>query len=450
MLSPQDYGLIGMVTIFTVFTQAFINSGFSQALIRKKDTTEAEYSSVFYFNLAAGIFFYIVLFFSAPYISLFFDEHQLTGITRYVGLIIVFDAAALIQKTIITKEVNFKTQTKIALTSSLVSGALGIFLAFNGYGVWSLVYKLLTNHFLQSLLLWTSSRWRPQKTFSRSAIKNLFGFSSKLLASAILDKVYGAVFNLTVAKFYSAKELGLFTRARIFKDMIALNLSEVVGKVSFPVLAKTQDEPIRLKNNYKKLLVSINFIVWISLLTLAGVAEPMIVTLLGTQWVESVIYLQLLCFVGVFYPMHQLTKNILFVYGKSGLFFRLQILTKLLAVPAILTGVFVGIKHMIVVMIIVGFVEFFAKSYYSGGLLNYPILKQLKDLRATFLLAVFVGLSIYSLNLITNLTPPITLALQLILATSLVIGLSELLKLKEYAYLKEIVLQQLNRKKPLS
>lgn len=445
LLSPREYGLIGMVTIFTILTQPFINSGFSQALIRKKSCTDIEFSTVFYFNLFTGIFFYCIIFLAAPYISTFFNEPELTKITRVIGLIIIIDAATIIQSTILTKDVNFKLQTQIGLGASVVSGILGIVLAFMGFGVWSLVYKTLAQQIIRSFLLWVNNRWRPKKVFSFHALTELFGFSSKLLASAILDKVYYNIYNLVIAKYFSAKELGLFTRAKMFKDLIAQNLSEMVGSVSFPVLASMQDEPQRLKDSYKRIFTSINFIVWIALFILAAIAESLIVTFIGEQWLDSVIYLQLLCFVGVFYPTHALTRNILYVFGRSGLAFRLEVFTKILAIPAIFTGVFFGIKYMILAMIVGGLIEFMVKAYYSGEIVNYSILSQIKDLVPTFFLALLNGISLYLIGILINTNPIFTLFVQLTTGLILTLGLSELLKYSDYLFIKEVAVSQLNR-----
>ena len=442
LLSPREYGLIGMVTIFTILTQPFIDSGFSQALIRKKECTETEFSTVFYFNVLSGIFFYIVIFFSAPYISLFFNEPQLTNLTRVIGLIIIINSTSIIQTTTLTKDLNFKLQTKIGFVSSVSSGVLGIILAFNGFGVWALVVRSIAESAVKSIMLWLMNRWRPQIIFSLGVLKELFGFSSKLLASAILDKIYYNIYNLVIAKYFSARDLGLFTRAKMFKDIVAQTISEIVGKVSFPVFASIQNEPERLKSNYRQVLTSTNFIIWISMFVLAAIAEPLITVLIGRQWIESVVYLQLLSFVGVFYPTHVLTRSILMVYGKSGLFLRLQIFTKALAVPAILAGVIWGIKFMILAMILTGTIEYLVKAYYSGKLVGYTVFQQLKDLIPTCLLASVVGIFLYLIGLSLNINSVLTLFIQLSIGAFLIIGFSEIFKLKEYLLIKKISINQ--------
>jgi O-antigen/teichoic acid export membrane protein len=366
-------------------------------------------------------------------------------------LIIIINSTSIIQTTILTRDLNFKLQTKNGLISSVSSGVLGIILAFSGFGVWALVVRSLAESFTKSIMLWLMNRWKPQMGFSLKVLKELFGFSSKLLASAILDKIYYNIYNLVIAKYFSARELGLFTRAKMFKDLAAQTISEIVGKVSFPVFASIQNEPQRLRDNYKQVLTSTNYIIWISMFVLAAIAEPLVIALIGKQWIESVIYLQLLSFVGVFYPTHVLTRNILMVYGKSGMLFRLEIFTKALAVPAILIGVIWGIKFMILAMVFTGIVECLVKAYHSGKIVGYPILQQLKDLSSTFFLAFTVGVILYLIAQSLSTSSYITLFIQLSIGIFFIIGFSEFFKLKEYLFIKEISITQvkglMNRKK---
>ncbi|NLD46825.1 MAG: lipopolysaccharide biosynthesis protein [Clostridiaceae bacterium] len=439
LLSPREYGLVGMVTIFIVLTQPFINSGFSQALIRKQDCTETDFSTVFYFNLVIGVLLYFILFFTAPFISAFFKEPQLTKITRVIGLIIVIDAATLIQTTILTKEINFKRQTQITISSTLISGVLGISLAYNGYGVWSLVFKTIAFHGFKSALLWYQNRWKPILKFSWTSFKQMFGFGSNLLISAILDKVYYNIYNLVIAKFFSARDLGLYSRADMFKNMIAVNISEVAGRVSFPVLAKLQNESDSLSVNYKKILTSIMFITSILLISIAASAEPLILTLIGEKWIDSIAYLQLLCFVGIFYPLHVMTRTLLFVYGKSRMFLKLQIVTKMLSVPAIILGIIYGIKIMIIAMIAASAIEYLIKAFYSGRIVGYPVGRQLKDLMPGFIIAIFIGSCLFFLDFFLHAKPIIILIIQICLGIILTIFLSKFFRIPEFKFIVDII-----------
>jgi len=443
LLTPREYGLVGMVTIFIVLTQPFINSGFSQALIRKQDCTQKDFSTVFYFNLLVGLVFYVLLFFAAPLISKFFKEPQLTLLTRVIGIIIIIDAATLIQTTILTKNIDFKKQTYILVSSSLLSGGLGIFLAFSGFGVWSLVYKTIAQHAIRSALLWYKNRWVPSRVFSKTSFKEMFGFGSNLLISAILDKVYYNIYNLIIAKFFSARDLGLYSRADMFKNMASTNISNIISRVSFPVLSNLQNDPERLSANYKKILTNTMFITLILMISIAAAAEPLILTLIGEKWADAIVYLQLLCFVGIFYPLHAMTRTLLYVYGKSRLFLNLQIVSKLLTIPAIMIGIFFGIKAMIIGMIVAGAIEYFMKAYYSGKIAGYSIKEQIKDLLPIVLLALFIGAALYLILYFLEMSPLIILIVQVVTGIGLTIVISHLFKISEYIFIKSILKEKL-------
>jgi O-antigen/teichoic acid export membrane protein len=438
LLTPREYGLVGMVTIFIVLTRPFINSGFRQALIRKTNCTNTDYSTVFYFNFLIGILAYFILFFCAPSIAAFFKEPQLVKITRLIGLIIIIDAATIIQTTILFKEINFKRQTAIIITSEIISGVLGIYLAYKGYGVWSLVYRTLAQYTMNSGLLWYLNRWRPSTEFSFTSFKELFGFGSNLLLTGIIEQFYYNIYNLVIAKFFSARQLGLYTRADMFKNLASTNLSEVIGRVLFPVLANFQDDPERLAVNYKKILTTIIFVTSILMVGMAASARALVLTLIGGKWVESIPYLQLLCFVGIFYPLHALTRTLLYVCGKGRLFLYLQIFSKLLTIPAIIIGIFFGIKAMIVGMIVAGGVEYLVKAFYSGRIVNYSVLSQLKDLIPIIMISVFIGISVYLLVFLPINRPWLILILQVFCGITLTVGLSKIFKIPEYILIKEI------------
>ena len=319
ILSPREFGLIGMITIFIAVSQSFIDSGFSSALIRKKDCSQTDYSTIFYFNLMVGIIFYVILFISAGAISSFFKEPQLYMILKVLGLGLILNAFGIIQRTILTKEINFKLQTKISLVASIGSGAVAISMALSNYGVWSLVVLTLGKVGLNSLFLWIWAKWKPLFVFSKKSFIELFSFGSKLLLSGLIDTIYRNVYYLIIGKFFSAAELGYYTRADQFQTLPSSNLNGVISRVSYPILSSIQDEPERLKSNYKKLIRSTMFLTFFLMLGLAAVAKPMVLTLIGEKWLPSVIYLQMLCFVGMQYPLHSLNLNILQVKGRSDL-----------------------------------------------------------------------------------------------------------------------------------
>jgi teichuronic acid exporter len=295
MLTPKEFGLIGMVTIFIAVSQSFLESGFSNALIRKKDCTQTDYSTVFFFNLAAGVIFFIVLFISAPAISNFFKEPELKTIVQVLALVLIIDSLTIIQRTILIRRVDFKLQTRISVISSTGSGLFAIILAWKGFGVWSLVGLTLAKESLNSFLLWLWNQWRPALVFSMSSFRELFSFGSKLLVSGLLDTIYRNIYFFIIGKYFSVQELGYFTRAYQFNTASSQSITGIMSRVTFPILAQMQDNPVMLKEGYRKMIKSIMLITFVIMLGMAAIAEPMIISLIGEKWRPSIIYLQMLC-----------------------------------------------------------------------------------------------------------------------------------------------------------
>lgn len=443
LLTPKEFGLIGMITIFIAISTSFINSGFSQALIRKKECTEIDYSTVFYFNLLVGILFFGILFVAAPAISRFFNEPQLIPLVRVLGIVLVIDSLTMIQRTTLTRRIDFKLQTKISVIANIVSGGIGIAMAFQGFGVWSLVAKTVSQEGVNSLLLWLWNRWRPMWTFSIKSFKELFSFGSKLLASGLIDTVYRNVYYLIIGKYFSAAELGFYTRADAFKNLPAQNINGIMSRVTFPVLAQIQDDTVRLKATYKIMIKTVMFISFILMAGMAATAEPMVIALIGEQWRPSIIYLQLLTFVGVLYPLHSLNLNMLNVLGRSDLFLKLEIIKKLVAIPTIIIGIIWGIKVMILGMWVNTLIAYYLNSYYSGKFINYSIKEQVLDILPSFFLALGMGTIVFFAGEFIETSYILKFIFQIIIGAIITLLASEILKPEPYVYIKEIVVDKI-------
>ena len=302
LLDPKEWGLIGMLTFFIAISQSFIDSGFSQALIRKSNCTNSDYSTVFFFNLAVGVLFYFILFFSAGPISRFYKEPQLFLLLRVLGLVLLINAATIIQRTILTKNINFKLQTKISIIASLSSGAISIILAYKGFGVWSLAIKTIAQNLITSVLLWIWNRWMPIIIFSKASFREMYGFGYKLLLSGLISTIFRNVYYLIIGKFFSATELGYYSRSDQFTNIPSSNITSVIQRVSYPVLSSLQNDALKLKKGYQKLIKSTMFITFVLMIGMAAVAKPMIIVLIGNKWLPALPYLQLLCFTSMLYP----------------------------------------------------------------------------------------------------------------------------------------------------
>lgn len=439
LLEPKEFGLIGMITIVIAISTSVIDSGFSQALIRKNNCTDIDYSTVFYFNFISGVFFFVILFVSAPYISIFFKEPQLTALVRVLAVVLIIDSLTIIQRTILTKRLNFKLQTKISIVASIISGIISIFMALKGFGVWSLVARQVSQRAVNSLLLWIWNRWYPILIFSKNSFLELYSFGYKLLISGLINTAYQNIYYAIIGKYFSATELGYYTRADQFRKLPSTNINSVIQRVTYPVLASIQDDRKRLKANYRRLIKSTVLITFILMIGMAAVAEPLIITLIGDKWRTSVGYLQMLCFVGMMYPLHSLNLNMLKVQGRSDLFLKLEIIKRIIALPTIIIGILFGIKIMIIGMIINSFIAYYLNSYYSGSQINYSMKEQILDILPILLLAILNGIVVFLIGIFLPLAYWLKLLIQVLSGGILIILFCEIFRLESYRSIKDVV-----------
>lgn len=438
LLSPEEYGVIGIIMIFIAVFNSIVDSGFSNALIRKNDASDTDYNTVFFFNLLISVVLFFVLYFSANAISTFFEIPILVPVTKVMASIVIINAFAIIQRTILVKNIDFKTQTKVSLLASLVSGAVGIGMALIGYGVWSLVGQQISRQLMNSLLLWVFNRWRPGLTISGKSFRELFGFGWKLLVSGLIDTVWKQIYQVVIGKCYSAETLGYYTRAEQFNMIFSSNLTAVVHRVSYPALSKIQDEKERLKQAYRKVIKTTMLVTFPCMLGLAAVAEPMVRVLIGDQWQPCVPYLQIICFSGMLYPLHALNLNMLQVKGRSDVYLILEIVKKTIAVGPILLGIFINIYWMLAGSVFTGFISYYLNGHFSGREIDYPCREQIRDIMPSFVISFTMAIAVYALSFI-KISPYVVFPLQFILGFGMMIGMCEILKLSEYQELKNIV-----------
>jgi len=442
LLTPKEFGLIGTIMVFITLSQVFINSGFSQALVRKPTCTQLDYSTAFFFNLAVGLFSFILLFFCAGYIAGFYKIPELKPLVQVLGITLIISSLTLIQGAILTRRIDFKLQTKISVIATVVSGIIALLMAYKGFGVWSLVAKSLVNQAINSALLWAWNRWKPDLVFSMASLKELFGFGSKLLVSGLIGTFFNNIYYIVIGKYFSAADLGFYTRAELFKNLPSQNVSDIATSVSYPVLAKVQHDPARLKAGTRKIITSTFFVVAVLMFGMAAVADSLVITLVGEKWRQSVIYLQMLCFVGLMYPLNSINVNLLNVVGRSDLYLKLQLIAQLLTIPVIILGIAFGIKFMILGMCINYLFAYIYFSKVSAKYSGYSFKQQVKDIYKPLLLVITMGVIVYLVDYLTDLKPLITLVLQVFVGALIVLLSGELLKLKEYILIKTIVIEQ--------
>ncbi len=404
LLTPADYGLIGMITVFFVVANVFINSGFGLAYVQKKDANETDASTIFFFNLFISIILYLLLWISAPLIANFYEETQLINLVRVMSIILIINSFSIMQVAKLTKEVNFKKKTIILLVSAIISGGTGITAALLNYGVWSLVIQGVVNASIKTLGLWIAYNWKPLFVFNFNSIKSFFSFSSWVLLTSIFRAVSDNIYILVIGKFFPAAELGFYTKAKQFQMMVSQQTSAAIGTVAFPVFSQLQDEKTRLKNAMRKFSqYTLLFIAPISA-TLIIIAKPLFLVLLTEKWLPMVLYFQLLLATGILYPIHMVNVQTLTAQGKTNLNFNIAMVKNSFRVINIAVMYRFGVVYIIYGEIFLSFIALIINAYYTKRLINYGILEQLKDLFSIILTSGI--LAVIGLLLINNLTNP--------------------------------------------
>jgi len=404
LLAPSDYGIIAMPIVFLAIAQCFIDSGFSSALVRKQDLKEEDLSTAFYFNIIVGIVCYAILFFVSPLIADFYDTPILADLLKVTALATLFNPLCAVQQALLTRKIDFRTQAVVSVTGASVSGCLGIYMAFNGFGVWSLVCQQVGGYLIRTILLWKLSTWRPKTGWSRASFGYLWNYGSKMLAAGLLDTIYNNLYTIVIGKVFSAKELGNYTRAQQISQLPSQNITGVLQRVTFPVLSSIQDEDGRLQKSYRKILKLSAFAIFPMMLCLSAIADPLVRILLGDKWEGCIILLQIVCFAMMWYPIHAINLNLLQVKGRSDLFLRLEIFKKIIGVSVLCLTIPHGVVWMVSGSIITSMFCLVINTYYTGKLINVGYLIQMRDLFPIFLvsLVMWTGIHVSTMH-VTNI-----------------------------------------------
>lgn len=433
ILTPSDFGVIGIVSIFIVLSTVLFDSGFANALIREKDPSEGDYSTVFIYNVLVASTLYIVLFFSAGLISRFFETPQILGILRVLGLVLIIDAIGFVQRVQLTRKLQFNVLMKINILCPILSGIIAIGFALNGYGIWSLVIKLLLTQVLLAVLYSFTNRWRPSLVFSKTSFKHLFDFGWKLLVAKLISQFYENLYALIIGSGFSMTTLGFFTNAQKLSTSASYSIESSVEKVSYPVLSKFQDDEPRLKAAFQKTFKNTVFITFPIMLVLAAIAPALFGLLLGEDWLPAIPYFQIMCFAGIFTPLHSLNLNLLQIKGRSDLYLLKTILGNMIATVVVGVVLFfnLGIYGLLWGLLVDYFISYFNNASHTKKMIGYSIIDQVKDIRKVFILSICTASVVYSFNYIVYLNNFFLLTFQLIVSAVIYIGLSYLFKVKE-------------------
>lgn len=441
ILFPEDYGLIAIVTIFILLANVFIESSFNTALIQKKGADELDFSSVFYLNLAISILLYVILFFSAPYIALFYNEPQLILVIKVLSLTLLFGSLYSVQNAFVAKKMLFKNLFLSSFGAIITSGIVGISGAYLGWGLWALVAQQLTYKIMVTSILWFTVRWRPRLLFSFIRIKRLFSFGWKILLSALLITISQNIIGLIIGKISNPAMLGFYNRGKQFPELFVHNINGSIQSVLFPALASEQDNPERVKGLLRRSLITSSFVVFPMMVLLFSIAEPLIILLLTDKWLPAVPFLQIFCVIYALMPIHTVNLQAINALGKSDIYLKLEIIKKTLEFIVLLITIEYGIYAIVLGQLLISVIATFINAYPTAKLLNYGFREQLVDIVKNLLLALVMGGVLFLIKF-NEINPLMSITLQVFLGIIVYISLAYLFKIDSLTYLVKTIKQR--------
>lgn len=423
LLSPDVFGIIGMLAIFMALSDSLIDGGFGNALMQKSDRDQADYSTVFYINLLISVCIYGIMFLAAPFIADFYDMPVLEDVTRVISIRFILSGLIIVQITKLTIELDFKKLTKIRVTALILSGIVGVVLAYKGFGVWSLVGQSLANYFFQFVLIWSFSHWLPSLCFSKESFRKLFKFGSKLMVTCLYGQFFENINSLVIGKFYNPYLLGYYTRAHSLALLPSSSITSVIYRVSFPVLCNIQDDDSRLSQAIHKLIKHTYFVVFPIMGGLLVVADPLVDVLLTSKWARCVPYMQILCISMSLYPICAYNIDALLVKGLSGLHLKLDLVKRIFVLAVLSVTAFISVRAICFGSILIGLSSWLLTGFYAKKLLDLKIKDQMLDMMPSFLISILMMLTVFPLSLL-NISSFILLIIQILTGAIVYLTLS--------------------------
>lgn len=404
LLTPEDYGITALPNVFLGLATVFIGGGFGVAMVRKPDLTEKDISTAFYYSISVGILCYVILFFASPFIAEFFEQPVLTPLVRVTALTFILSAMTTPQQIILQRRLDFKTPARISITTNIIGSIVGIAIAYLGYGLWALVITGVVTCFCSLFLYWLAVRWVPKEKWSKESFKYLWGIGNKLVGSDLLNTLDSSIVPLVIGKFYTPADLGFYNRADSLSKLPAFQINNVIQSVTFPVLSKMQDDFEAMIRGYRKMIRTTTFIIFPIMALLAALAKPIIILMLTEKWTESIIYLQILCFVTVWFPISSMNGNILRVTGRTDFLFNLMLKKKIISFVIMMCSLPFGVMWFCVGMIITQIFNVYLNITTASRVSKFSFIDQIKDIKHILLLTLIMFVAVYSLDfLIDNL-----------------------------------------------
>ena len=395
LLAPSDFGIVGMLAIFISVANTLQDSGFGNALIQRKNRTQSDFSTAFYFNLISAVIIYCILFFSAPTIAEFYNIPILKDVTRVLAISVILNGLVGVQMAKLNIEFKFRFISIVSIIGQLVTGIVGVFLAYNGYGVWALVYQSLAATAISAIIIWARSNWRPSLVFSTESFKALFSFGGNMLGVGLINVIYNNLYTIVIGKAFSPTLVGMFNRANSYANLPSNVVMDMAMRVNFPILASIQDDDERLLRAYKKLLRVPFYVLYPILVGIIILAKPIIIVMIGEKWLPCVPMLQLLCVGAMFMPLNALNLNLLYVKGRTDLALRLEFIKKPLGIILLFGLIPAGIYWMIAGRALYSILVCVINCYYTKKILNFGFFAQMRELRTIFLYVILMGIICY-------------------------------------------------------
>ncbi len=432
LLTPNDYGLMGMLLVFLYIAQAFVDSGLSAGLIQRKEIGPDDETSVLYINVAAGLLFTAILCAVSPLVAAFYHQPLLMPLLSASAVSVAIGSLGVVQNALLTRDMDFRIQAKVTMGSTLLSGLIGVCLAWRGWGVWSLVAQTLVQSLASVILVWKWSPWRPSGQFRWACVRRLWPFSWRMLASAQLNCIFENLYSIVIGKLYQPADLGFYTRASTMAMLPANSVGGMTQRVMFSVFSSQQDEKVALKQSFRKTVLMLSALFFPLMAGMAAVADPMVRCLLTEKWLPCVPYLQILCFSAMLYPLHALHLNLLMAQGRSDLFLRLEILKKALVVLALVMTSRLGVRPLVVSVLVVSLVSLVLNSYYTRRLVRYGWSEQIRDLLPMTVTSFMMAFAVWGLGVVVDLSGWVRLSVQVALGITLYGAISVLLRRHGY------------------
>lgn len=442
-LVPEDFGLMAMMAVFVAIATALMDSGIKQAVIRKQNANQDDFNTAFYANLALGGIAYLTLFATAPMIADFYQEPRLVTLIRVAGVVVLIDSFRVIQTAILSRELNFKAQLQAIVPGTFISGISAVAIAYAGGGVWALVAQMIISATIVTLLLWFLVRWRPTLSFDKTSLKEMYSFGYKLFLSGLLETTFKNIYVIVIAKIFSSAIAGLYFFAERIKDLVVNQLVIAIQTVTYPALSSVQDDDVKLKAGYRKVLQATTFFIFPAVLMLAALAEPLFQVIFPERWLAAVPYLQLMCIAAVLYPLHSINLNILKVKGRSDLFLGLEVFKKAVLCLLLFLTFRYGVTAILVGRIVQSILAYIPNCYFSSRLIDYRIREQLSDVMPTLLLSIVISGSAYMLVRASIMPPLLKLLLFGFVGLFLYLLIAKLMKLESYQLAEGVLVQRL-------